>query len=280
MMRIRPIMALQGASSTATATAAINRREFLGTLAAAGAPSRATAQAPERRVKVVKLFKSPDGHPNGLEASPEGLWIGEQITDRAHLVDWTGRVLRSLETESSNTSGIAYGGGFLWMAANGRALWRRPRPTDAVEGEILKVDPSTGKTVARYPVPGGGGVHGLEFAENRLWITSLRLGKLSAVDPSDFRVVHEIPVRRSRAHGLAWEPPGIWCVFSNDRVIEKLDARDGRLLELIRLSAEDPDPHGLCLYQGKLYYCDAGIGLGAISNRSPWTGYICRLDPL
>lgn len=262
-----------------TAAAAMNRRQFLGALAAAGAPSRATpAQAPERRVKVVKLFKSPDGHPNGLEAGPEGLWIGEQITDRAHLVDLSGRVLRSLETESSNTSGIAYGGGFLWMAANGRALWRRPRATDAVEGEILKVDPSTGKTVARYPVPGGGGVHGLEFAEGRLWITSLRRGKLSAVDPADFRLLHEIPVSRSRAHGLAWDPPGIWCVFSNDRVIEKLDARDGRLLEFIRLSADDPDPHGLCLYQGKLYYCDAGIAPGAISNHSPWTGYICRLD--
>lgn len=260
---------------------AINRREFLIALAAAGLQSRSAAGEPiERRVKVVKLFQSPDGHPNGLEATAEGLWIGEQITDRAHLVDWGGRVLRSLETESSNTSGIAWGGGFLWMAANGRPLWRRARPADAATGEILKVDPSTGRTLARYPVPGGGGVHGLEFAEGKLWITSLRLGRLSQVDPADFRLLHQIPVKLSRAHGLAWDPPGIWCVFSNDRVIQKLDARDGRLLEFIQLSADDPEPHGLCMHQGRLFFCDAGIGLGATSNHSPWSGYVCRLDPL
>lgn len=267
-------------STWAAKTAPINRREFLALPAAARAQGRATAEPVERRVRVVKLFPSPDGHPNGLEASPEGLWIGEQITDRAHLVDWNGRVVRSLDTESSNTSGIAYGGGFLWMAANGRPLWRRARPTDPVTGEILKVDPRTGKTLARYPVPGGGGVHGLEYAEGKLWITSLQLGKLSQVDPADFRVVKQIPVMLSRAHGLAWDPPGIWCVFSNDRIIQKLDARDGRLLEFIKLAAEDPDPHGLCMHRGRLYYSDAGIGLGATSNHSPWSGYICRLDPL
>jgi hypothetical protein len=29
------------------------------------------------------LFKSPDGHPNALEATPQGLWAGEQVTDIA-----------------------------------------------------------------------------------------------------------------------------------------------------------------------------------------------------
>lgn len=258
----------------------MNRREFLAGLLAGGTVRPVNGQAPERRAKVVKLFKSPDGHPNGLETCAEGLWIGEQVTDRAHLVDWTGRVIRSVETESSNTSGIAFGGGYLWMAANGKALWRPVRPTDATTGEIIKVDPATGKTVARYPVPGGGGVHGLEYAEGKLWITSLRIGKLSQVDPADFRVVHQIPVQLSRAHGLAWDPPGIWCMFSNDRVIQKLDARDGRVLEVIRLAADDPDPHGMCLREGKLYYCDAGIGPGGTANKSPWAGYVCRIDPV
>jgi streptogramin lyase len=227
---------------------------------------------------VVKLFKSPEGHPNALETTPEGLWIGEQITDRAHLVDWRGNVIRSVDTESSNTSGIAFGGGYLWMAANGAALWRPKRPTDAKTGEVLKVDPTTGRTVARYPVPGGGGVHGLEFAEGKLWVTSLSTSKLSQVDPTDFRLLHQIPVTLTRAHGLAWDPPGIWCMFSNDRVIQKLDARDGRVLEVIALSKDDPDPHGMCIHDGKLYFCDAGIAPMATASHSPWTGYVCRIE--
>jgi streptogramin lyase len=254
----------------------IDRRTFLGIAMAAGV-SRA-ADAPTRAAKVVKLFKSPEGHPNGLETAVEGFWIGEQVTDRAHLVDWNGKLLHSVQTESSNTSGIAYGDGFLWMAANGKAVGRAPKPTDATTGEVVKVDPKTGKTAARYPVPGGGGVHGLEFAESTLWLTSLKLQKLSQVDPKNFHVLHQIPVLLGRAHGLAYDPPGIWVMHSTDRVIHKLDTRDGRLLEQITLSQQDPDPHGMCMHDGHLYYCDAGIAPGGDSNHSPSAGYVCRID--
>ena len=50
--------------------------------------------------------------------SPEGLWIGEQKTDNAHLVDWSGKLLKTVKTESKNTSGMGVGGGFVWMGAN------------------------------------------------------------------------------------------------------------------------------------------------------------------
>ena len=88
----------------------MERRQFLGSLVAAAACA-APKDVPTRPAKVTKLFKSPDGHPNGLETSAEGLWIGEQVTDRACLVDWKGKVLRKVDTECSNCSGIAYGGG-------------------------------------------------------------------------------------------------------------------------------------------------------------------------
>lgn len=250
----------------------MKRRTFLSALLAG------SAVAGTRAVKVSKLFRSPDGHPNGLETAPEGFWISEQVTDRAYLVDRSGRVLRKVETESSNTSGIAFGGGYLWMAANGKALGRPAKPTDASTGEVLQVDPETGRTVKRYPVPGGDGVHGLEYAEGTLWITSLGLKKLTQVDPKDFRILHEIPVHLDRAHGLAWDPPGIWCVHTSDRVVHKLDAKNGRILDQITLSKDDPEPHGMCMYNGHLYYCDAGIGLGGINSKSPAAGYVCRID--
>ena len=257
----------------------MDRRNFLAlSFASVVGSARAAKEAPSKAAKVVKLFKSPDGHPNALETCDEGLWIGEQTTDRAHLVDWNGKLIRSVETESSNTSGIAYGGGFLWMGANGPAIGRSVRPTDEKVGAIVKVDPKTGKTVGRYPVPGGGGIHGLEFAEGKLWITSLKIQKLTQVDPKDFKVLHQIPLQYGRAHGLAWDPPGIWCMFSNDRLIQKLDARDGKVLEVITLTKDDPDPHGMCMYKGKLYYCDAGIAPGAKPTESPATGYVCRVD--
>jgi hypothetical protein len=48
----------------------------------------------------------------------------------------------------------------------------------------------------------------------------------------------------------------------------------GRLLEIVTLSkTSDPDPHGMCIRNGYMYYCDAGLtALGPGSEPST----ICR----
>ncbi len=259
----------------------ITRRSALHTLAGMSVAAHLKA-APERKVRIEKLWKSPDGNPNGLEATPEGLWVGEQVTDRAYLLDWkTGKVLHKVDTESSNTSGIAYGGGYLWMAANGKATFRKPRPTDAKSGEIIKVDLKTGHTVARYPNPDGGGLHGLLYHEGTIWMTCFRWKVLAQVDAETFEVKKKIPVELGRAHGLALDGNAIWCDFSNDFLIQKFDLSSGKVVDEIRLNKEtDPDPHGLDIYQGTLYYCDAGIAPGPVFTDLPSSGYISKIHRL
>lgn len=257
----------------------MQRRLFLGSLAVT-AGLQGAGRVPTHTARVTKLWKSPDGYPNALEATPEGLWVGEQCSDRAYLLDWqTGRVLKKVETESSNTSGIAFGGGYLWMAANGRALGRLGRPTDATGGNVVKVDPENGRTVGRYPIPDGGGVHGLLYIDGTLWITCFKWQALVQVDVRTFKEVHRIPLHLPRAHGLAWDPPGIWVGHSNDFIFQKLNAQTGEVMEQILLTkGVDPDPHGMDMYQGKMYYCDAGIAPPGVPNHSPAAGYICRID--
>jgi hypothetical protein len=75
--------------------------------------------------------------------------------------DWTtGKTLLSFPTESHNTSGLAVGGGYVWVDANGRNSRREKRPTDHAYGEILQVDMKTGKTVKAWRTPWGG-CHGI-----------------------------------------------------------------------------------------------------------------------
>lgn len=265
----------------------INRRTFVASaLAMAGVRSTFAA----RQFKVVKLFKSPDGYPNGIATDPKrGIWIGEEMTDMAYLVDMKGKVLQKVQTECANTSGIAYGGGYLWLSSNGEPLRRPPKPTDFTViqhkegGAVIKTDPKTGKTMARYPVPGGStpkdaGIHGVLWTpENKLWIATLHLKKLTEVDPKDFRILRQIPVQYGRAHGLAWDPPGIWCIFTTDRLIQKLDPNSGKVLDEITISKEDPEPHGLCLREGHLYYSDSNVERPG-TERPPGSGYVCRID--
>jgi streptogramin lyase len=254
------------------------RRTFLA--APIAAALHASGRVPTHRAKVTKLFRSPEGHPNALEATPEGLWVGEQISDRAYLLDWkTGEVLKKLDTESSNTSGMAYGGGYLWMGANGGPIGRLARPDEPRYGRIVKVDPETGRTVGVYTVPDEGGVHGVLWADNALWMTCFKWKAIARVDPDTFQVTHKFPTHLTRPHGLAWDPPGMWVGYSNDWVFLKQDLQDGRVLEIITLEkGKDPDPHGMDMYQGKMYYCDAGISPPAVASNSPHAGYICRID--
>ena len=169
--------------------------------------------------KYKKLFRSPYAVPNGLQMTDDGLWIVDQITDRVMLVERNGELdyygvpmmIREIPSDSSNTSGMAWGDDSLWLAANGSAdKWRPKRAHDAGKsaGEVLRVDPETGKTISRHPLPNGGGTHGIEYDNHEpghLWLTTLKDQTLTKMRISDWSVQHIIPLPYTRAHGVVRE---------------------------------------------------------------------------
>jgi hypothetical protein len=235
---------------------------------------------PVRKATITKLFKTPDGHPNALDASSEGLWIGEQVTDRAILMDLNGKVLKAFQTECHNCSGLAVGGGYLWMAANGAAQFDRPIKIDRTTSEIVQCD-TNGNTVKRHLIPlGGGGATGIEYVDGTLWMVATRLRVLMQVNAETFQPILALPLGQiQRPHGLAWDNGAMWVVDGTDEArLVKLDAKTGSVIESVQLAAGDPDPHGLAMVNGKLYFCDAGIHPGWERDKSPHTGWVCRVD--
>ena len=141
---------------------AMKRREFIGTALGAGVVAAAGtmggraqgAQAPpapkRSTAKVEKLWNLPAyKYMNALESAPDGLWIGDQVTEKVCRVDWnTGKILHEVQCESHNISGLAVGGGYIWAGSNGSVNNRRPpRPTDREYGEFAQLDMKTGKIV-------------------------------------------------------------------------------------------------------------------------------------
>jgi streptogramin lyase len=230
--------------------------------------------------QIETLFRAPYALPNDLQMTEQGLWIVDQVTDRVALVApdapdpeyRTCRMAHEIATESSNTSGLAYGEGSLWLAANGSGAgrWRTPRETDASEGEILRVDPATGKTLHRFPVPGGGGTHGLDYdpyEPGTLWLTTLRAQTLTQVRIAEGSIRHVIPLPYGAAHGVVRVEDGIWVVHKLEWVIVKLDPRDGTVRDRIEIPRDRPEVHGLSRAGDDLLYCDAT------------TGWIVRISP-
>ena len=94
------------------------------------APPEKKKDMPHRKVTTRNLFKVPNGYPNGVAVVPEGVWVAEQkaqgygqsgghVKEAAWLFDWNGKKLKTVMTDSSNTSGLAFGNGHVWMGANG-----------------------------------------------------------------------------------------------------------------------------------------------------------------
>jgi hypothetical protein len=224
--------------------------------------------------KIENFFRAPYAVPNGLQVTDEGLWIADQITDRVALIEigqpegyyGVTKLIRDIPSDCSNTSGLTYGDGALWLAANGAAtLWRPARPNDAQPhlGEILKVSPQTGETLARYPLPGGGGTHGVEydhFDPGHLWLTTLKNQTLTKMRIEDWSIQQVLPLPYQRAHGVVRVEDSLWVVHTADRVIVKLSLEDGTILDRIDVPAPHPEPHGLSIYGQDLLYCDAASG--------------------
>jgi hypothetical protein len=284
----------------------MTKREFLAASAGLLMSGRgALGQSGGRRVqsrkaKTTKLFKSPEGFPNGLAVTPEGLWIGEQklsgaqakqynlpepksLEESAWLVDWNGKLLKTVKTTSRNTSGMAVGGGYVWMVAN------------APPQGVFQVDMNS-KLISHRQIPlgpanDGGGSHGAMWHDNKLWIAALRLRANIRVDPKTWQPEFIIPFYQSfpnrvRYHGIAWDDGTIWQVVGNDSKsykegdhgLVRYDAATGRVLETVDFVPGSSDPHGLAMYNGKLIGCDAGIHPGWPNNESPTAGWIFQID--
>jgi hypothetical protein len=257
----------------------VSRRAFLAGVAALAATVRAlpaaglAAALPVIAKRVEKRYKIAGcTQPNDLQFVADGLWVLDQVDpNKAFKVrPEDGSILQELQTESIHGSGITYGNGALWIGST--------KMTDpATPPRTLKVDPKTGKTLKSWATPGSGlygkitptstpsGAHGLKWVDGKYWMAVPASGKLFLMEPETGDIVRSIPAPGVRTHGLAWDNGFLWCVESDGRVIYKLDPKDGTPIAKIQLAKDDPEPHGLDISQGVLWYCDAA---------SSW---ICRL---
>ena len=264
---------------------------------------QARKEVPHRKVTTKNLFKVPDGYPNGVAVVPEGVWVAEQKAggygqsgkhekEAAWLFDWNGKKLKTVMTDSYNTSGMTFGNGHVWMGANG-----------GPEG-IYEVD-MNGRTVSHRQIPlgpadNGGGCHGLMFHEGKLWIVANRIKGILRVDPKTFAPEFMIPITTARWHGIAWDDsvPGgaIWMVTGSSDInryvmqngklhhtttcgLMKYSATTGQLLETAEFLDGTADAHGLAMHNGKLISCDAGVGPpGFEGTGSPSAGYVFEIN--
>jgi hypothetical protein len=287
----------------------LRKREFLmgglmlGAFAAAPAlAQRSREPVPHRTATTKNLFKAPPGLPNAVAVVPEGVWVAEQkmsgplakqynmpeptdLHEAAWLVDWNGKVLKTIATDSRNTSGMTVGGGYLWMGAEFSA------PYDGIYQYDMAGKLISHRQVPLGPAQDGGGIHGALWRDGKLWVLANRLHAILRIDPVSWAPEYQIPLSNlaDRYHAIAWDDtvPGgaIWAVTGNNSKsykegtpgLHKYDVASGRLLEIVDFAPGSADPHGLAMHEGVMISCDAGIHPGWPNYDSPSSGYIFEI---
>ncbi len=198
------------------------------------------------------LFSTPGPHPNGLQATAQGLWSLDQETHHLHLLDYAnGNVLLDLATATVKGSGVTDDGETLWISST-------------YNRKILQIDRHTGATLAEFASPGASetGAHGLEWKDGKLWIANPPSATIYQVDPkANCAVIHSFAAPGNRPHGLAWRGDELWCVETNHRAIYCFDAASATIRFKLQLPDDAPEPHGMSLWQNHFWYCDADTHL-------------------
>ena len=139
----------------------------------------------------------------------------------------------------------------------------------------------------------GGGCHGAQWHDGKLWVVANRTRGDLRVDPVTWAPEFIIPIYTTdefkRWHDITFDDQGyLWQINGNDSFnyadgkpgLIKYHASTGEVLELVEFEPGSCDPHGLEFHDGALISCDAGVHPGWKDLDSPSSGWIFRIDLL
>ena len=236
----------------------------------------------EVRVATARLaFRAPGEQANGLEAVPEGLWIVDQRDNRAYLVDYEGRVLRSFPGPVRNASGLSFGAGSVWTASNTRPamIFRHDAATGYCTACVVLPDPDQGGVhgiqwrpyelgvappAAReagpelHPTAPAGRLHAGPGASGTLWVTRPGALRIDHIDAETGELLGHLPFPAPRSHGMYWDEAddSLSVAETNGGRIYRLDPRDGTVREVWRIAG--PEVHAMTRSaDGRIWISDA-----------------------
>jgi len=179
----------------------------------------------DRRANIaIEQVSGSFGSPGAFCFANGKLWVAGSYGDSFGSInpsDWTIEKMfkgkqRENKRASQSYSSMAYDGTNLWIVWH----WFRYDIPAAETQLLLKVDPSTGKVIDRFPAPAGSqpdGAHGLTWDGWRLW--HAKDHTLTAIDPANGRIIDRYTFDElNRPSGLAWDGHALWIVEFDGKI--------------------------------------------------------------
>ncbi len=174
----------------------------------------------ENHHRAIRQISQPFSSSSGIVFVGKTLWLGGSYGESFGSIntetwkvenDFKQMVRPDLEkTNSQSYASMTFDGQNIWIAWH---LFHYKLPNAEVQ-QLLKIEPDTGKILAKYPLPTGNksdGTHGLTFDGTNLWhIKDKRLSKINLTDGKVSKIY--ILSHLERPSGLAWDENSLWIV--------------------------------------------------------------------
>ena len=184
------------------------------------------------------------------EAPPDA--DGEEFISSMRLVGRDGRCQYSDTTGFDEPQGVGVGHGSIWVA-------------QLQSGTVLRIDPSTGRTVARIAV--GHSPVGVAMTADAVWVANKADGTVSRIDPAANQVVATITVGREPLV-IAPGSDALWVANQGDGTISRIElASSQQKPAKFKVGGE---PSSVLFHDGVLWVTD--YSQGRLLRIDPVTG--------
>ena len=158
--------------------------------------------------EIEDMWLTPGPMPNGLQAVDDGLWVIDQADNHLYKLDYEdGSVLADMPTETWKSSGVTEGGGYIWIGSTHN--YRIYKLAD--DGSTVDFyDPPAGERDPSAVGPDTIRPHGMEWVDDKLWVSVKPANRNYLMDPGTMEVLHSIDTPGPSPHGLAWDGEGLW----------------------------------------------------------------------
>ena len=96
----------------------------------------------------------------------------------------------------------------------------------------------------------------MEVKDGRLWVAVPPSRMIYRIDPNTWTVEHVIPSVHKRPHGIGFDGDFLWESDSSVSTFYKRNPETGEVLQAIRLADSDPQPHGMSVWGGYIWWVD------------------------
>jgi streptogramin lyase len=166
----------------------------------------------------------------------------------------------------------------LAVTVGERAVW--VAVSDAPEDAVLRVDPTTGKVLAKVPL-GGTDIESLAVGERAVW--ALQSGRITRIDPATNTISGQLNLPAFQVAQIAAGEHGVWATMRDLRgtnVLVWVDPRTLRLKKTIPLPTSSSQSELTHVAVGEDAVWWNGVDAGAIWRLDPRTGNIVSKIPI